>query len=420
VTGLPKIFVRCFYPTIVSVLVVLATATSPLAQTFTVSGVVVDKSTGEPLPYATIRIENATLGTVSNLSGAFDFHVPTSYLKARLQISMLGYEPFSMPLVEIRGQTLQLFQLKPSIRLLSEVVIADSLSGEEIFKLALAKIEDNYPMTPVLMEGFYRDVKKVGDHYASLLEAAIIIYDKSYKAPRDYTKLRERVGIIEIRKSYDYNEALTKYFEQYNLLEDLLLENSVKYRAFNDEPEFYAHLKRETVIGYNNEPMYLISLVSEGYDLKLYIDRESFALYRLEFGYGDGTTPIMTYKKSRKLENHVMRLDKVVEFAPYKGKFYLKYIRANYKNHWIDAETQEFEITTELTQELMINAIETENPKWIPSSQKMKRYGLQFQNEPYNKEFWDNYNVIKESPIDALIIKDLERDASLELQFKDN
>ena len=418
--GLKKTFVRGLYATILSTLVAFTTTASLFAQTFTVSGIVVDKSTGEPLPYATIRVENATVGTVTNLAGAFDFHVPTSFLNSRLKISMLGYESFAMALVQVRGQAIQRFELNPSLRFLEEVVVADSLSGDEILKLALSKIEDNYPMTPVLMDGFYRDVKKVGDHYAALLEAAIIIYDKSYKAPRDYTKLRERVGIVEIRKSYDYDESLTKYFEQYNMLEDLLLENNIKYRSFNDEPEFYAHLKRETINGYNDEPMYLISLELEGYDLKLYIDKESFGFYRLEFGYGAGVDPIMTYKKSRKLENHVMRLDKVVEFEPYKGKFYLKYIRSNYKNHWFNAETQEFEITTELMQELVINNLDTEDPEWIPSSDKMKRYGLQFQNETYNKEFWDNYNVIKESPVDELIIKDLEKNDSLELQFKNN
>jgi len=50
----------------------------------------------------------------------------------------------------------------------------------------------------------------------------------------------------------------------------------------------------------------------------------------------------------------------------------------------------------------------------------MKPYGLQYQDPPYNKEFWDNYNMIKESPLDRKIIEDLEKQGPLDKQFKDN
>jgi hypothetical protein len=38
----------------------------------------------------------------------------------------------------------------------------------------------------------------------------------------------------------------------------------------------------------------------------------------------------------------------------------------------------------------------------------------------YNKEFWDNYNVIKQTPLDKKVIDDLEAVAPLEDQFKKN
>jgi hypothetical protein len=49
----------------------------------------------------------------------------------------------------------------------------------------------------------------------------------------------------------------------------------------------------------------------------------------------------------------------------------------------------------------------------------MRNYGLQYQDQPYNKNFWDNYNVIKATPLDKKIIKDLEKEVPLEKQFKD-
>ena len=75
---------------------------------------------------------------------------------------------------------------------------------------------------------------------------------------------------------------------------------------------------------------------------------------------------------------------------------------------------------TELIQHLLINEVHTQNQQRIGSTEKMRNYGLQYQDYPYNKAFWENYNVIKETPIDREIHMDLERHSSLEKQFEDN
>ena len=391
-----------------------------LAQenTITISGRVIDSESGEPLPYATVGLVGLSIGTITNARGEFDFHIPATNAAETFQITMIGFESFRAPVTKIEQQTE--FVLNRSLTVLNEVVVRDSLTAGDIFKIALNRIPLNYPMEPVEMDGFYRDVKKVGDKYVSLLEAAITIYDKDYEAPRDYTKVRERVSIREIRKSYDYDIAYAKYFEQYNLLEDLLLDNNVKYRSFNDEPQFYEMLQRKMVHGVDNKPLYLVFLNQPGYDLKVYIEPKTYGILRIEFGWGNGETPIFTYKKNRKLMNNVMRLDKLIEFEPHNGKLYLKYIRTNYKNQWVNTQMGSDEQTTELFQELLINNVNAKNPNWVSSSKKMKHYGLQYQHGVYNKVFWDNYNVIKETPLDKKIVDDLEEHMSLEEQFEDN
>jgi carboxypeptidase-like protein len=387
-------------------------------ETITISGKVTDAETGEVLTYATVGLIGIPIGTISNAKGEFDFHIPEEYAVETLQITMIGYESYRAPVTKI--ETVTEFKLSKSSTLLNEVLVLDSLSAGDIFKIALNRIPINYPMKPAEMDGFYRDVKMVGGKYVSLLEAAITIYDKDYEAPRDYTKVRERVAIKEIRKSYDYDFAYTKYFEQYNMLEDLLLDNNVKYRSFNSEAEFYALLKRKTVNGSDNKPLFLLYIDQPGYDLKVFVDPTTYGILRLEFGWGSGAEPIFTYKRSRKLLNNVMRLDKLVEFETYNGKLYLKYISTRYMNVWMNSAQGQPEQTTELFQELLINNINDKDPSWISSSQKMKHYGLQYQHDNYNKQFWDNYNVIKETPLNKKIVRDLEKYGSLEEQFKDN
>ena len=84
----------------------------------------------------------------------------------------------------------------------------------------------------------------------------------------------------------------------------------------------------------------------------------------------------------------------------------------------MDDRNNEVEAETELFQELMINDINNVNPQWISTGDKMKRYGLQYQDLPYNKAFWDNYNVIKETPLDKQIVADLEKYGNLNSQFE--
>lgn len=400
------------------IVIFYATYTLGQDRTITVSGKVTDAETGEALTYATVGLIGIPIGTISNAKGEFDFHIPEEFAVETFQISMIGYESYLAPVTKIEKETS--FKLNKSSTVLSEVLITDSLSASDIFKIALGRITSNYPMVPVEMDGFYRDVKMVGGKYVSLLEAAITIYDKDYEAPRDYTKVRERVAIKEIRKSYDYDFAYAKYFEQYNMLEDLLLDNNIKYRSFNNEALFYQLLQRTTTIGADNKPLYLIFIDQPGYDLKVFIDPATYGIIRLEFGWGNGAEPIFNYKRNRKLLNNVMRMDKLVEFEPHNGKLYLKYISTRYQNIWMNTATNKAEQTTELFQELLINNINNKDPNWISSSQKMKHYGLQYQHENYNKKFWENYNVIKETPLNKQIIRDLEEYGSLEKQFEDN
>ena len=99
---------------------------------------------------------------------------------------------------------------------------------------------------------------------------------------------------------------------------------------------------------------------------------------------------------------------------------YLNYITVVTKEKWYDDVTSEFKFETELEQHLLINQVDPKTQERVSSTDKMRNYGLQFQDYPYNKEFWDDYNVIKDTPIDKKILADLERVAPLEKQFENN
>lgn len=383
------------------------------SQMLTLSGRVLDKETQEPLPYATVGLRGHPFGTVANSLGEFDFHIPPVLIDQTLVISMVGYLNFSGEVSQLLKDDINIIRLERSNTLLSSVVVADSLTGGDILQIAIRRMESNYPDKPCLVEGFYRDIKKVADRYVSLLEAAIKIYDEDFREPRNKSKLRERVQLLEVRRSLGYSHRFTSYFDEDNLLEEVLLHNNVRYRNFPEEQIFYDHLKRETNTSYDGHDVYVVSH-GEDYHLRLYIDQKSFGILRME--YENNT--VQAINKKRGLMSRFVGLKKTIDYKYYQGKLYLNYIEVMSKINWYDLETDSLRFETELSQHLLVNHVYPDSDERIPVTSKMRRYGLQYQDLPYNKPFWDNYNVIKQSPLDARIISDLEHEHTLEEQFE--
>lgn len=384
------------------------------AQKITISTKALDKTTSEPLPFASVGIKGKSIGTVTNLQGEFDFHIPVEYRNEILVISMLGYHNFEAPVWSLLESKPAAITMEKSTTVLQEVVVRDSLNGGEIVKIALDRVVINFPMRPFLLEGFYRDVKKVAGTSIALLEAAVKIYDESYGEPRNKAKLRERVKLVEVRKSLGYDNRFTPFFRQRNLLEDLLLHNNIRYRQIDDTESFYGSLKREPDSYYNGNEVFVVSH-AEDFQFRIYINKKDYAINHLQFEIsGDNLE-----KKKNLVSKHVS-YHKTIDFKPFGGKMYLNYITVVTKEKWYDEATSQLQFETELEQNLLINEVKADPQERINSTDKMRNYGLQFQDYPYNKKFWDDYNVIKETPVDKKVLEDLEKLAPLETQFENN
>ncbi|SHG94495.1 CarboxypepD_reg-like domain-containing protein [Chryseolinea serpens] len=383
-------------------------------QKLTLSARVLDNETQEPLTYASIGIKGKPIGTISNLNGEFDFHFPAEYRNELLIISMIGYENFEAPIWSLLENDTKMILMSKSTTVLPEIVVTDSLTGGEILQVALARVDQNFPMQPFMLDGFYRDVKKVGGTYISLLEAAVKIFDENYAEPRNKSKLRERVKLVEVRKSLGYDNKFTTYFGQRNLLEDLLLHNNIRYRQIDVDDEFLSSIVREKDSFYNDQEIYVVSNTKDFF-LQVYINKADYSILHLEFEIsGD------SQEKRKNLVSKFVSFKKSIDFKRYDGKMYLNYITVTSKERWYEASTDQFKFETELVQHLLINHVLPNPLSRIGTTEKMRNYGLQYQDYPYNKKFWDEYNVIKETPIDRKVLDDLEKIAPLEKQFENN
>lgn len=385
------------------------------AQSLTLSARAVDTETGEPLPFSSVGIKGKPIGTISNTDGEFDFHFPAEYRTDTLVISMLGYHNLETPIAPLLYHADTVLRLTRSTTVLKTLVVSDTLQGGDIVRIALSRIDENCPANPFLLDAFYRDLKKVGGTYVSLLEAAVKIYDEDYKTPRNKFRLRERVRLLEVRRSLGYTSKFTSYFDEDNLLEEVLLHNNIRYRQFPEEEMFFSSLKREKDSQYANHEVFVVTL-HQDFDLYIIVDKKNFGILHLEYS---NNNPQLINKK-RGLHSKFVGLKKIIDYKEYQGKLYLNYMSVHSRINWYDNTTGKLKFDTELEQQLLVNKVFPVPEERIGITEKMRRYGLQYQDQPYNKKFWEDYNTIKERPLDKKIIADLELEGPLEKQFERN
>lgn len=68
----------------------------------TVVGQALDQATGQPLPYASVGIPGAPVGTVADAEGRFQLTIPARYDQDSLRISLVGYRAFTLAVREFR------------------------------------------------------------------------------------------------------------------------------------------------------------------------------------------------------------------------------------------------------------------------------------------------------------------------------
>jgi hypothetical protein len=95
---------------------------------FILEGKVIDKSTGEPLPFANITIMGTNVGTSSNVDGHFTFlNVPSD--TCTLLVSNIGYQTLSLRLTPETKLDNLVLQLSATSNQLDEVVVTGEREG---------------------------------------------------------------------------------------------------------------------------------------------------------------------------------------------------------------------------------------------------------------------------------------------------
>ena len=159
---------------------------------------VLDQKSEQPVVYATVILQQAQIGVISDDNG--NFRIPGIY-KIRqdtLKISSIGYQTLFVPLERQKIDDINIILGSPKWESVDEGSLLfqknkKKMSAGRIVKEAIKRIPDNYPVRPFSYIGYYRDYQQVTDSsylvdmdienelaYINLNEGVIQVFDAGF------------------------------------------------------------------------------------------------------------------------------------------------------------------------------------------------------------------------------------------------
>ena len=182
-------------------------------------GVVLDAETGEPLPAATIVIENSLKGTITNPEGHFSLSV--AELPVTLRITYIGYERASITFNDSQTAGITV-RLKPSVTELDELVVTDRDPGLTIMEKVIERKKLwRADLQTYQAEAYTRQVLQNDTSIVSISESSSVLYwnqnrghreiQKSVRQTSNLSADQNFAGVRNLPNFYDDNIEIAGY-----------------------------------------------------------------------------------------------------------------------------------------------------------------------------------------------------------------
>lgn len=378
-----------------------------------ISGKIIDRETRQPVPFASIGIVGTTQGTSSNIDGEFSLVIPEN---ASIKISCVGYasvvvsNPAQMKLIELTPYSIELQEI---------VITSKSVNPQMIVRRAMASIRKNYPQESFYQRFFYRHYCKDDDRYGRLIEAFVDVWKHNgYRYFRKAGGDREEIRVTHLRRSLD-NTVLAVGHPPISIT-NILQADVAAYQSSQSGQikNFYAEasaLRMDFerfqftyggITRFDNHQVYVIAyhslpdsiLTTQGYvpvvsvSGTLYITTDDFAFVKHEELREEGSN----------------RFKSMAFYQQHQDKYYpghlvreSELLLSDSSRHFVHIE--------------MISADISHDPQLQFTGREPKKSELL--NIPYDSVFWSNASILKATPLEENIIRDLGGGTSLNQQF---
>lgn len=379
----------------------------------TLTGMVVDYVTREPLPYVSISLKNQPIGTITNQEGEFILKLNNHHLPDSLVFSFVGYATSTRPVLGIHpGSMIEMH----SVFIRIKEVKVKAMSVEELLDQVRNSISTNYSPSNRMLTGFYRETVRQDGDYISVSEAVLEIL----KTPYQFDLREDKVRLLKARKSPDVRPFHWVNFKLQGGPYTITKLDAVKTMETFIDKEFQ-HLYRYSitdVIWYKDHPVYVVSfkpLKNISFPLykgEMYIDRETYALVFARFSldnYGlDMAGETLIRKKPRGFKVKPLNVNYQVSYQFHEGKWQLQSTKANISFR-VRSKEDRINSVFESVSELLVTDIKSTGLKRFPGKEILTINDIFVEmSMDYDQDFWGSYNIIKpdeelENAVRALI-----------------
>lgn len=399
-------------------LILISTGNSQSIQKIT--GRITNLKDSTSVSYAHIGILGSSIGTISNKNGDFEIKGNFNPDQDTLMISHIEYKMQCIPLKMLTANKNQI-QLKRNQYILADVIVMPEEEKNKIIKNVIDNISRNYSNELYQSKAFYREIQydKKTKTYSRLIEAALTIQDEKVTAPISKIKC----SIQQLRKSNNYTDVhagckrLINSFDTPlpNQLHVLLRDNPIrsykatKYSGLHNDLRFIYEKKLDQlkligIIHENDESVYVLQYSNRDDTSTFYVNKSNYALLKCEHKLESKTALIYqrTYLFKQigdKYYPAFFNYESISDIRSNKGSLGYTINSLTFVDHNLNKKT------------FKRIAYKDVIPKHIDL------YDIEME---YDQNFWANYNIMLEDPIDDKVISDLEKQNSLQKQFKEN
>lgn len=361
---------------------------------------VIDKSDRRPVPYANILLKGRNTGTITNQDGNFILKIPSGCVRDSLLISFIGYKSVSRNISAMTPG--EVIALEPVSLELNEVVVTH-FEPLSLIRTSLENITRNYSENPELQIGFYRETSKQNNDYIVISEAVL----KILKAAYDHNYKTDQVMVYKNRKSPFVKTMDTVQYKLQGGIYNSLMIDLAKYPASFISEDFFDMYtyKFEGVTEYNNGLVYVISFDQKPevqyplYKGKIYIDKQSFAIVKAEFGISplglDYATNILVKKSSSKVKAKVLGANYMVSYSNVDDHWKLHHVREEIKIR-VRKKFSFFNSTFQSVSELVITDSDTTSVSRFRNTDLVRpNHVFADVKDSYDEAFWGKFNFIQ-------------------------
>ncbi len=374
--------------------------TGPKGEFIKLTGRLMDEKSGEFLPSATVSLFNQPIGTITNAEGEFVLKIRKEHAGEPLVLSCLGYAQKITTVEELQKKdTIALHPI--SIRIREVKVVAIPVS--EILDRVIERIPVNYGNNLLMMRGFYRETLQQDETYINISEAVIDLLKSGYSNMGRSDKVR----IVKGRKSPDVSPFQWVNFKLMGGPATMTQLDILKTMSPFIDPEFrnlYTY-SIDRVIWYHSRPVYVIrfkpvrKVQFPCYQGEMYIDRETYALLHVDFGFSK--QELRTAQQTlirKKPAGYKVRPERVrykVDYRYSGGLYYLYAAKASMgvkvKNRKENMNSEFFSVS-----ELLITDLKKSHIKKFPRKELFTLSDIFTESiQNFDDAFWGNFNILK-------------------------